>query len=640
MNMGAGGPAKTRMSLGPGTTLPRYSLGGGMGTTAKKAKANKRMSMMPTVGASMHGGNRRQSTVSVASRRKSIATMGSATSALKSDPRPLNEKSFRAQCIETLIRFLSEHNYDQALSPKILHRPTGKDFEHVVIFLFRMLDPSRKFGSKVADEVTVMMKGLRYPFNISKTSLAAVGSPHTWPALLASLVWLVELLEYDELAGLSEDDDDDASEEDIDRIFFTYIRKAYQCFLCGDDNRYEELDAELAGKFRERDVVIEEEITDLERKRSDLGQDLEFESEKQSLIPELEQRKRDFTSDKLKWDKLIRQFLENKDIMVAKVREREAEVRAKEVELAQAEHAKSKVQSILDEQELNPADAERMTQEKRSLEASCNTVLEQRDDMQNETWEVEMSISKRTQRIEALLEEYNAIAKSLKLTQAAAAGQQRQGADIQLRLDTRRNMLVSLGADQATGQGERADVGAITSALQDLREESIKKTHQIRTSNMELHAKVEENDEAQEAVRSVIRGLEQRLQEAETQLQQDKSAMDAELASRAAETEAVEEDIHRLTLDAEQLAEPLREAEETLEALRDRLSSEATDHMTEIEALDDDLHMAVDSFLSFKENVAQSFADLKGTLQGSLDAAAAFCEEHEARVAGLAAVSP
>ena len=35
----------------------------------------------------------------------------------------------------------------------------------------------------------------RYPFNISKSHLQAVGSPHAWPSLLAGLVWIVELLQ-------------------------------------------------------------------------------------------------------------------------------------------------------------------------------------------------------------------------------------------------------------------------------------------------------------------------------------------------------------------------------------------------------------------------------------------------------------
>ena len=53
---------------------------------------------------------------------------------------------------------------------------------------------------KVEDEVPAMFKRLGYPFQISKSSLYAVGSPHTWPALLAALHWIVELLEYSERA--------------------------------------------------------------------------------------------------------------------------------------------------------------------------------------------------------------------------------------------------------------------------------------------------------------------------------------------------------------------------------------------------------------------------------------------------------
>lgn len=37
----------------------------------------------------------------------------------------------------------------------------------------------------------------------SPCKLQAVGSPHTWPSLLAALAWLVELLTYDERAEAS-----------------------------------------------------------------------------------------------------------------------------------------------------------------------------------------------------------------------------------------------------------------------------------------------------------------------------------------------------------------------------------------------------------------------------------------------------
>lgn len=49
-------------------------------------------------------------------------------------------------------------------------------------------------------QVPQLYKRLKYPFQISKSNLSAVGSPHTWPSLLAALTWLVELLNYQERA--------------------------------------------------------------------------------------------------------------------------------------------------------------------------------------------------------------------------------------------------------------------------------------------------------------------------------------------------------------------------------------------------------------------------------------------------------
>ena len=67
-------------------------------------------------------------------------------------------------------------------------------------FLLRQVDPHIKAFGKIEDDVPTLFKQLRYPFQISKSALFAVGSPHTWPGLLAALAWLVELLNYSEKA--------------------------------------------------------------------------------------------------------------------------------------------------------------------------------------------------------------------------------------------------------------------------------------------------------------------------------------------------------------------------------------------------------------------------------------------------------
>ena len=34
----------------------------------------------------------------------------------------------------------------------------------------------------------------RYPFALSKSSMYAVGAPHTWPHIVAALVWLIDCI--------------------------------------------------------------------------------------------------------------------------------------------------------------------------------------------------------------------------------------------------------------------------------------------------------------------------------------------------------------------------------------------------------------------------------------------------------------
>ena len=173
--------------------------------------------------------------------------------------------------MRALIEFLTSRGYGHMISPKILTRPTGRDFQHIIAFLFGKIDPhfldaatapTRPDGSgggRFEDAVIAMFKALRYPFPLSKTALVAVGSPHTWPPLLAAIMWLVELLSYDEAAkggpgvigaapGFSEADPVREGEQ----IFHAYLFDAYHLFLEGDDAGLDTRERELARRFDAR----------------------------------------------------------------------------------------------------------------------------------------------------------------------------------------------------------------------------------------------------------------------------------------------------------------------------------------------------------------------------------------------------
>ena len=57
------------------------------------------------------------------------------------------------------------------------------------------LQPKYKVVGKMEEAIPARLKELGYPFNITKSAMFSVGSPLTWPALLAALSWLRELVE-------------------------------------------------------------------------------------------------------------------------------------------------------------------------------------------------------------------------------------------------------------------------------------------------------------------------------------------------------------------------------------------------------------------------------------------------------------
>jgi len=100
--------------------------------------------------------------------------------------------------VDKLAKFLMDNDYPQRITAKLLQSPTGKDFQSILTFLLRLLDPTFALSSgpgKMEDEVHAVFKSLRYPFALSKTALGAVGAQQSWPAVMGAIMWLLELLE-------------------------------------------------------------------------------------------------------------------------------------------------------------------------------------------------------------------------------------------------------------------------------------------------------------------------------------------------------------------------------------------------------------------------------------------------------------
>lgn len=189
------------MLTGGRSSMGRSSVGMGRASVGRASMGMGRTSM---------GAARRQSVASsrqsfggrpsLGSRRSSIH--GSATGT--SDPRPLSDKAYRANCIRSLIQFLTENGYDAPLSPKLLSAPSTKDFIRIFQFIYAQFDPSYPWDRmKAEDDIPLILKSIGYPFPVKKSAIFACGSQHNWPKLLGALTWMIEAASVSALKGKS-----------------------------------------------------------------------------------------------------------------------------------------------------------------------------------------------------------------------------------------------------------------------------------------------------------------------------------------------------------------------------------------------------------------------------------------------------
>lgn len=275
---------------------------------------------------------------------------GSAMSGRVSDPRPLGDRAFANQCIRSLIKYLTEHGYNSAISPKILTRPTNKQFLDIMTFLIHQIDPHFVIGQKYETDIALFLKGIRcagphphlpppaltaarapasYPVGISKSSLTAVGSPHTWPNLLACMAWMVELLTYDEEVAANEHVEGGDPNDDGEKLFLDYLGKSYQAFMWYDDGKYEALDEELRETFQGRTAGLKREAESLQEELEALKSEHATLSADKSPVTTLKSRRAELLGDRKKFEELVSKLEERHATAKSTLDARRADLSAK-----------------------------------------------------------------------------------------------------------------------------------------------------------------------------------------------------------------------------------------------------------------------------------------------------------------------
>jgi kinetochore protein NDC80 len=359
----------------------------------------------------------------------------------RADPRNITDKKFVSNSIKALIEYLSAHNYDHFISPKILTSPSGKDFSNIVQFLFRQIDNNLTCPGKFEDEVISIFKFLRYPYNISKNGLSAVGSPHSWPQLLASLMWVIELLEYDEASHgdqpPTEIDSDDPTASD--KAFFAYLRKAYVSFLGGDDDTYARLEEEFVQSFESKNFSYITQTAELEAQNEALIKEIQQVENRRLRLPQLKEKKKDYENDKAKFENLIDQLCKHKEAAEAKRAARQAELDKITTAISSTEQDIASLKDSISKQALSPEDVRRMSEEREHLQNALQNAAEASSALQKKVWDAEMVLRDKVQSLEEAVRLFNSMAEDLDYaTSTAGTTPEKSGKRrIRIEIDTR-----------------------------------------------------------------------------------------------------------------------------------------------------------------------------------------------------------
>ena len=586
---------------------------GSLAASSARSGVARRMSVAPNMlGAtgrpSLGGGALNPQTPT---RRGSLYKQG-ASNAPKKDPRPIGNKEYTAEMIEKLIMYMMSNGYTHPLSPKLLMTPTGKEFANMISFLFRKFDPNFKLQGKIEDEVPLFFKRLRYPFPISKNALYAVGSPHTWPAVLGALTWMVELLTYREQA---EAERNKRLHQDAyatgQKVFFEFTARAYQHFLAGEDEQVAAMEEQLRMQFQERDKELAKEVAELEAKAQSLRSQLKAEEERESPVVALEEKKRAF---EVELDKLTTQesnLRAEKEQLEVKLLEHTTEAEQQEAECVAIEAEIADLKERIAAQDIRPEDVEKMNFDRRQLEESLEKVREDKDAVEKEIWEVEAGIDKKVQELELIVAEYNEEASKYKLVPQVAKRAEGVNLAITLTPNLRENLETPFNGESAEYLKEH-----LMPALQAVRERFVERAREVGVQHHKLMVEKAAADDRVREAEEELKRLEGETATVEAKIASMRADMEVELERINEDTVRVQGEIEELK--REGVVELERSERELAEATKeyDALSAQCT---RDQQRLNDALLSSLDMLMNHKAYIEERLEGLQAKVQASLE---------------------
>ncbi|KAM7071613.1 kinetochore protein NDC80 homolog [Acridotheres tristis] len=370
------------------------------------------------------------------------------------DPRPLHDKAFIQQCIKKLCEFLVENAYAYSVSMKSLQSPSVKDFLKIFTFIYKFLCPSYELpDSKFEEEIPKVFKNLGYPFPLSKSSMYTVGAPHTWPQIVAALVWLIDCVKlYNAIRENAPSFDDRQSwggetDDGIvhNKLFMDYCVKCYDLFMKGRDT-FEELNAEVQSKLKDLFNIDQSQMESLAAENKRLQEEIaRLEKEKESEPDRrvtLRNVKSSLQADVQKYQAYLASLESHIGILDQKLESLNDEVETAETEVEAMKQENARLQHILDNQKYSAVDIERINHERNELQQTINKLTKELEAEEHQLWNEELKYARHKEAIEMQLAEYHKMARKLKLIPVSAENSKGHDFEIQFNPEAGPNCLV------------------------------------------------------------------------------------------------------------------------------------------------------------------------------------------------------
>ncbi|XP_052807518.1 kinetochore protein NDC80 homolog [Mya arenaria] len=411
-------------SMAPGK---RTSTSGGRSLSGNRLSFTGRPSITgsrkrPSVSIPTFGLPKQKNRLSSATPRKSGMGVKTVNGAPK-DPRPISDRGYSMKCMKRVLEFLMTNRYPYNITLKVLQSPTSKDFYKIFEFIMGYIIPKYKVSQKPEEAIPRLLRQLGYPYLISKTSMFAIGSPHTWPSILAALVFLTDLIIVNMTQQEGSIDSvlfpaDDFDTKPESQIVYQYVERGYHSYMDGNDE-FDAEDNDLRHALREKFLGsggidglletnrnLEEQVTQLEQDTDQLGSV----KEKLLVAQHDEERFRGYL-------KQLETHKKEQELLLAQTEEQcaslEADMQAEEMKLEQMKEIESK-------QEYSQADVEQIHQKGRELKRQCDDLDREVQTLNQDIWKLEIAMSKDSEECETKRQSYVKAAKSLKLVPITA----------------------------------------------------------------------------------------------------------------------------------------------------------------------------------------------------------------------------